>query len=280
MPELPDLEVIKDVLARRMPGAHIVSVRILRPLVVRNLLGGEISEHLVGQTVDSVKRRGKFLLMTLANGLSLVINPMLAGRLRFGEPLPKDRRRDALIISFADGQELRYFDAKDMGKVYLTGDPGAVPGFGTMGPEANDPSLSLEVFAERLSSYRGEIKGILIRQDFVAGIGNAYSDEILWRAGVYPYRRRTSMTSDEVRSVFEAMKSVMAEAIGTLAERVGEEIEIELRDFLGIQGRRGEACPRCGSGISEVHHGGSSTYFCRQCQPGVLVNSGRRIQNR
>ena len=214
MPELPDLEVIKDVLARRMAGAQIVSVHTLRPLIVRNLVGGEISEHLVGQTVDSVKRRGKFLLLTLSNGLSLVINPMLAGRLRFGEPLPKDRRRDALIISFASGQELRYFDPKDMGKVYLTENLGAVPGFDTMGPEANDPSLTVEIFAERLSVYRGEIKSILTRQDFVAGIGTAYSDEILWRAGIYPYRRRTSLTSEEVRSVHEAIRSVLGKRSG------------------------------------------------------------------
>ena len=164
-----------------------------RPIIVRNLLGDDFAGHVTGRAFADVRRRGKFLLLGLDDGTALVINPMLAGRLRYGEPLKKDRVRDALVLRLADGRELRYHDAEDMGKIYLTLDLGQVPTFLDLGPEANDPDLTLDIFLQRLRRHPGEIKGILTNQEFVAGIGNAYADEICWRAGIYPFRRRASL---------------------------------------------------------------------------------------
>ena len=172
MPELPDLEVIRAFLAPRLAGAEIASAEVRRPLVVRNLLGGDMADCLVGCRFTGALRRGKFLLLPLDDGTWLVINPMLAGRIRYGDPLPRHRTRDALVLGLADGHELRYHDAKDMGKLYLTADLGQIPTFGDLGPEATDPALTLEVFRERLRRHHGEIKGILTNQSFVAGIGN------------------------------------------------------------------------------------------------------------
>ena len=168
-----------------------------RPIIVRNLLGDDFAGHVTGRAFADVRRRGKFLLLGLDDGTALVINPMLAGRLRYGEPLKKDRVRDALVLRLADGRELRYHDAEDMGKIYLALDLGQVPTFMELGPEANDPDLTLDIFLQRLRRHPGEIKGILTNQEFVAGIGNAYADEICWRAGIYPFRRRTSLDADE-----------------------------------------------------------------------------------
>jgi formamidopyrimidine-DNA glycosylase len=271
MPELPDLEVIRDYLAPRVVGVTIAAAQVRRPLVMRNLLGGDPADHLIGRTVTAVKRRGKFLLFSLDNGVTLVIHPMLAGRIRHGTPSPRHRVRDALVLRLGDGSELRYHDAKDMGKVYLTADLGQVPDLITLGPDATSPDLTLEEFRGRLRAYHGEIKRILTTQTFVAGIGNAYADEICWRARLYPFRRRASLTPDEVHELYTALRAVLAEAVELLSNRQEEAVAGELRDFLAVHGRAGQPCPHCGTAISEVRRARRATHFCRNCQPGLLV---------
>ena len=271
MPELPDLEVIREFLAPRLPGVAIAGAEVRRPILVRNMLGGDFAEHVAGRAFTDVTRRGKFLLLGLDGGLALVINPMLAGRIRYGAPLGRDRTRDALALRLADGHELRYHDAADMGKIYLTADVEGVPAFAGQGPEATDGELTPEMFRERLRRHPGEIKGTLTNQAFVAGIGNAYADEILWAARIYPFRRRTSLSPDEVAVLYDAMRTVLADAIATLRGRVGDAIDVEVRDFLAVHGKPGQPCPRCGTSISEVKRERRATDFCRTCQPGLMV---------
>jgi formamidopyrimidine-DNA glycosylase len=271
MPELPDLEIIRDYLAPRVVGLTIAGAQVRRPLVMRNLLGDDPVDHLIGRTFSGVGRKGKFLLFSLDDGVTLVIHPMLAGRIRHGPPSPRHRARDALVLLLGDGSELRYHDAKDMGKVYLTDDLSRVPDLTTLGPEATSPDLTLEEFRARLREYHGEIKRILTTQTFVAGIGNAYADEICWRARLYPFRRRASLTPDEVAELYAALRAVLAEAIELLSNRQEEAIAGELRDFLAVHGRPGQPCPRCGTAISEVKRTRRATHFCRNCQPGLLV---------
>jgi formamidopyrimidine-DNA glycosylase len=274
MPELPDLEVIREVLTSRLVGATIASVEVRRPIIVRDLTGlTDLSAQLVGKHFTGVARRGKFLLLALDDGLTLVVNPMLAGRLRLDAPSDKDRKRDALVLGLEDGRELRYNDVADMGKIYLTHDLVAVPAFAGQGPDADDPALTLEVFRERLKRHNGEIKGILTNQVFIAGIGNAYADEILWCAQIYPFRRRASLGPDEIARLYGCLQAVPGKAIETLHERVGERIDVEVRDFLAVHNRPGEPCPRCGSTISEVKREKRSTNFCRVCQPGLMVGN-------
>jgi formamidopyrimidine-DNA glycosylase len=282
MPELPDLEVICEYLAPRLPGIQIDSAEIGRPIVLRNLLGDDMAAQLAGRRFTGVRRRGKFLLFELdghaGDGAGimrapalLVITPMLAGRLRYGVPLGRRRTRDALIMKLSDNHELRYNDQVDMGKLYLTTGLDQVPGFEGQGPEANDPELTLEVFRERLRHHHGEIKGILTNQAFVAGIGNAYADEILWSARIYPFRRRKELSPEELARLHSAVQTVLAEAIATLRVRVGEAIDVEVRDFLSVHGKPGQPCPRCGTTISEVQRERIATHFCRMCQPGLLI---------
>jgi formamidopyrimidine-DNA glycosylase len=256
MPELPDLEAIREFLAPRIAGVPIEAAEVRRPLVVRNLLGGGLAEQLVGRRFVDVGRRGKFLLLPLDSEATLVVNPMLAGRIRYGEPLPRHRTRDALVVRTADVAQ--------------------VPTFADQGPEATDPDLTLEKFCQRLRRHNGEIKGILTNQAFVAGIGNAYADEILWRAGIYPFRRRPSLSEEEVAQLHAAIRAVLSEAIDTLRERVGEAIDVEIRDFLAIHGKAGQPCPRCGTPVSEVTRQRRSTSFCRACQPGLMVGGRGR----
>jgi formamidopyrimidine-DNA glycosylase len=276
MPELPDLEVIREFLAQRIVGVLIASAQVRRPIVVRNLLGGDVAEHLAGRRFIDVGRRGKYLLLSLDDGSKLVINPMLAGRIRYGEPLSRHRARDVLVLRMADGRELRYHDAKDMGKVYLTDDLARIPGYARQGPEATGPELTLDLFRQRLRKHRGEIKDVLTSQTFAAGIGNAYVDEICWRAGIYPFRRCSSLSDEEVARLYAAMRATLAEAIEALRARVSEAIDVEVRDFLSVHGQAGQPCPRCGSPISEVRRARRPTNFCRTCQPGLIIGGRGR----
>jgi formamidopyrimidine-DNA glycosylase len=276
VPELPDLEVIREYLDPRLAGVGVEAAEVCRPLVVRNLLGGDPAAQLTGRRFLGARRRGKFLLLPFADGATMAVNPMLFGRVRLGLPLGRHRTRDALVLRLDNAQELRYHDAKDMGKVYLVSELGQVPTLDELGPEATDPELTAEAFVARLRRHVGEIKGILTNQSFVAGIGNAYADEILWHARLYPFRRRPTLDAEELARLYEGTRAVLLEAIQTLRERIGDAIDVEVRDFLAVHGRAGQPCPRCGTAISRVTRERRDTDFCRQCQPGLMVGGRSR----
>jgi len=272
MPELPDLEIIREVLARRIIGRRIAGVQVLRPLVLRSLEPEVASEGLLaGCTIVDVLRRGKILLLQLDNGAWVAVNSMLAGRLHLNSSRARRRSRDYLVLEFDDGVELCYHDRKGMGKIYIVRDLSLIPGYARLGPEPLDPELTLAEFTERLKGYRGEVKGVLTRGALVAGIGNAYADEILFQAGVYPFRRVTSLSHDERINLYVAMRRTLSQATDALRERVGEDIHIEIREALQVHNRKGQPCPRCGTRISEIKVGGRATSFCRHCQPGSLL---------
>ena len=279
MPELPELEVVREVLTRRLAGRRIESVTVAPkggPIVIRDLTGQGFANLLTGSLIGSVTRRGKFLLFTLrpanasAPSPTLAVNPKLTGRFQLCPPGAKKAGPVHVTLLFADpSQELRYVDQKRMGQLYLTRDLATVPDFCEMGPEALD--VSLEDFCRRLTSFRGEIKGILIRAPFVAGIGNAYADEILWQARIHPYRKRTSLSPEETEHLYQAMQATLREAIMKVRQEMSDDIHLKPRDFFAVHMRSGQACPRCGTTISAITANQRVTNFCRTCQPGGLI---------
>jgi len=274
MPELPDLTVVKEYLQQNIVGQSILGAELVRPTVLRDLTGEGLENALVGRRLTDVERRGKLLILTLDEGARyLVINPMLAGRIQHVRPQERRRQRTYIILSLSDGRELRYTDARSMGKFYITDQLELVPDLQEMGPDALDPDLTPELFVQRMKRYRAQIKSLLCRQSFVAGIGNAYADEILFRARIYPFRKRTDLSEEEMERIYWAMREVLTEAIEILRERMGEDIgrEEEIRDFLQVHRKGGQPCPVCGTPISEITAQRRVTSFCRKCQPGSLV---------
>ena len=138
-----------------------------------------------------------------------------------------------------------------------------------MGPEPFD--VTLEEFRRRLKPFRGEIKGILTRGQFVAGIGNAYADEILWTARLHPYRKRTQLTGEEIERLYDAMRSTLSEAVDKVRLEMQDNIHLKPRDFMAVHMKTGQPCPRCGTPISLVGANQRITNFCRSCQPGGLI---------
>jgi formamidopyrimidine-DNA glycosylase len=274
MPELPELEVVRDVLMRRVAGKTIDAVAVLPPggaIVVRDLMNAGLVEALTKATIQAIARRGKFLLFTLerVDKFYLVVNPKLSGRLQLAKSGEKRLPKTHIVLTLSSGDELRYIDQKVMGQVYLVRDFAQLLDFAGMGPEALD--ISRAEFGEQLKKFRGEIKGILTRGEFVAGIGNAYADEILWAAQLHPYRKRTQLTNEEINRLFDAMQTTLREATEKVRVEMGEQIHLKLRDFMAVHMKTGEPCPRCGTAISLVGANQRITNFCRTCQPGGLI---------
>jgi formamidopyrimidine-DNA glycosylase len=275
MPELPELEVVRDVLQRRVVGRNITNVLLLPPggpIVARDLTGTGFQSGLSGARIQAVRRRGKFLVISLAVAgpqIYLAINPKLTGRLQLTDASQKRMARTHLVLDLDDGSQLRYIDQKQMGQLYLTSALEHVPEYSGMGPEALE--VSLQEFSRRLRSFRGEIKGILTRGAFVAGIGNAYADEILWGARLHPFRKRTQLSDTEVAALFAAMHTTLTHAIEQVRLEMQEQIHLKPRDFLAVHMKTGQPCPRCGTPISLVGANQRITNFCRACQPGGLI---------
>ncbi|MBE0526943.1 MAG: Fpg/Nei family DNA glycosylase, partial [Candidatus Thorarchaeota archaeon] len=147
-----------------------------------------------------------------------------------------------------------------------SGDYSGVAGFNGRGPSALDPDLSLDVFKERLKQRQGQIKNVLRNQTFIKGIGNAYADEILVYAGINPFRRRATLTEDEIEKLYESMRKVLTQIRDVLSGRSLDEIAIEKRDFMMVHNRGGGICPLCGGRVSEVKANRFKTNYCQTCQ--------------
>jgi formamidopyrimidine-DNA glycosylase len=278
MPELPELTVVTEVLNRRILGQTITTAEAIPPgaaIVIRDLTALGFDVALRGAQFESVVRRGKFLVFSLAGTgrpLWLVINPKLTGRLQLCEPRDKKAGPVHAVLHLSGGIDLRYIDQKKMGQVFITRQPpeeSPIADFAGMGPDALE--ISREDFKARLKPYRGEIKGVLTRSDFVAGIGNAYADEVLWWAMLHPFRKRTSFKLEELDRLYDAMRACLLDAIEQVRAEMGEDIHLKPRDFLAVHMRTGEPCPRCGTAISYIGANQRITNFCRTCQPGGLI---------
>jgi formamidopyrimidine-DNA glycosylase len=290
VPELPDLTVVADALHAALAGRTARSAAAPGPLAVRGT-PAEL-QALTGQRVDTIQRRGKFLLITLERD-AIACNPMLTGRFQLASPGDKLPAKTAVILGFgprasvpADAArwtknaswlpandaavEVRYRDPTQMGKIYLqpAGVDRPVPGLGEpdQGPDADDPALTLEAWRQRIRRHPGELKNLLRNQSFVAGIGNAYSDEILHVARLLPFRKRASLANEEVDALYEATRTTLSSAIEVLKARVPPTFERQVRDFLAVHDKGGQPCPQCGTKITEVRAGGFITSFCRGCQ--------------
>lgn len=289
MPELPDLAVVVDALHASLVGRAVVAADAPGPVAVRGT-PAELAA-LAGQVVRSVTRRGKFVTFEFERD-RVVVNAMLTGRFQLAAPSARRPAKTAVGLRFGERArsprtaaswtrgaawlaandvpiEVRYRDPTQMGKVYLlpAGVPRTVPGLDDdLGPDADDPALDLATWRDRIRRHPGELKPLLRNQAFVAGIGNAYSDEILHAARLSPFRRRSTLAPEEVDALYASVRTTLAAAIATLRDRVPPTFETEVRDFLAVHRKGGQACPRCGARISEVASRSEATSWCRSCQ--------------
>jgi len=273
MPEAPDLEVIREYLTDHVIDADITEASIIKPSVLRSL-AGDMTTDILWRSLEFVERQGKFLLIRLSGDRMLVINPMLTGMFQHCTPKTRVFKRTCLTFDLSDGTQLRYLDDKQMGLFYYVRSDQLhkVPRLSEQGPDVLE-GMTLEEFQQRLKRYPGEIKGILTRGAVISGIGNAYSDEILFDAQIYPFRKRKSLSDDELQRILDSSRSVIEDAIPILRKRMADNIHVKVRDFLKVHNKGGDPCPRCGHQISEITDNKRITSYCRQCQPGMLLRN-------
>ncbi len=274
MPEIPELQHVAAVLRERLGGRRVANVDVPRPIVVR-LPREDFEAGLLGAELEIVERSGKFLLFHFDRGSVMAVNPMLTGRFQWTADA-KAHARTCFTLGFcpADGETdalaIRYIDERFLGKVYLIDEDAldTVPVLCEQGPDALDPELTEEVFLKRLKRYRGQVKNALVNAKFIAGVGNAYADEILFTARIHPFTKISTLDSDRRSRLYHAIQETLEWASSEAATQIGERIDRKPREFLRVHRKGGEPCPKCGATISEVSPNRRITSFCRSCQPG------------
>jgi formamidopyrimidine-DNA glycosylase len=272
MPELPEVETVARGLRASLVGCTItgVEVRWIPTLVPPD--PATLARRLVGQVVSGVERRGKWIVIALDDGDTLLVHLRMTGQLVLEPADSPDDRHVRALFSLGDGRRLRFSDQRKFGRVVLTADPQSR--LGELGPEPLADDFTAECLQKMLMQRRGRIKPLLLNQRFVAGLGNIYADESLWRAGIHPLRQADELDSAEVRRLHQGIRSVLQAAIDgggtTLADSAYRQPDGrpgEFYDLLAVYGREGQPCVRCGGLIERIVVGQRGTHFCPRCQP-------------
>lgn len=282
MPELPEVEALRDYLADRMTGHRIARVQ---PIAVNVLKTYDPPlDAVVDRTCVAVTRRGKFLSLATEDGPHLVTHLARAGWLRWRaeEPPPARPGKGPLAFRLRLAEEEGGFDLTEAGTqkrlaVYCVWDPDDVPGVARLGPEPLDDAFDLATFSALLRGKRHQIKGVLRDQSVIAGIGNAYSDEILHAARMSPYRLASELTEDERRALYEALRETLWEAVERARGLATSALKAEKRSGMRVHGRAGEPCPVCGDTVREVSFRDSSLQYCPTCQTNGRPLADRRM---
>jgi formamidopyrimidine-DNA glycosylase len=274
MPELPELEALRIRLAPRLEG-KLITAATVNPKKAHMLRYPveNFADELPARRIVSLTRRGKHMVFGTELGAGgaarwLVINPMLGGRFQMADGSTPAPATEVFTIRIEGKQEMRYLDFRDMGRIYWVSDlEKEVPGWSLVGPEADSVTeMGLEVFRKRLRRFRDELKDLLRNQEFLAGIGNAYSDEILFEARLLPLRRRASLKPADEEVLFAAIPTVLARAIEAILANANYEESKQDRSFMAVHMKGGQTCPRCGHRISQLGSNREPLNFCRGCQ--------------
>jgi len=268
MPELPEVETIKNELSPWVVGQSFTQVTIFDAELVCGGSAEEVRRGLIGQKIESLGRRGKYLIFHLANGKSLIIHLRMTGSLLLN---PKEVERYArAVFHLSNGHRLVFRDRRRLGLIWLVDDADTV--VGKLGPEPLDENFTPGILGQRLSRRRIPVKAALLDQGIVAGIGNMYADEALFAARIHPLRKADALSPAEVRALHNCIRRVLEAAISSKGASVDTYVRPEGElgtahfDFK-VAHRGGEPCPICGSTIERVPVQNRGTYFCPRCQP-------------
>ncbi|MCR4428498.1 MAG: DNA-formamidopyrimidine glycosylase [Caldiserica bacterium] len=267
MPELPDLEVIKENLRKKILGFEVKGVHFLKKSSGKPS-PEVIQEGLIGEKLVLVDRRGKFLKFGFKKGSLLLAHLMLEGQLEIKSSGEAPEKGTCAVIDFKEGNGLHFIDPRGWTKLffYPAGKSGEPEELANLGPEPLSPEFTPEYFREGLRKLRGTLKMALMEQEFISGIGNAYSDEILFKAKISPLKPAKDLTEREKDLLFKCIKETLLWGIEETKTRMGEEVRGEIREFLQVHRKEGQACPRCGTKIQRIEVEGRGTYFCPRCQ--------------
>lgn len=272
MPELPEVQTLADDLKRKITGQRIKSVLVIWPGHLKNHSPNNFKKEIAGAKILDVGRRAKNILIYLDKNRVLLIHPKMTGNLLLGKLNDFKHNKHVHLIFMLSGRKvLAFSDIRKFGKVAL-GDKNKIIDNLGVGPEPFDKHFNFTKFKGIVSRKKRSIKTVLMDQKNIAGIGNIYSDEILWLAKINPLRLASSLKETEFKRVYNHIKPLLKKAIkfrGTSISDFKDTAGVpgEYKKFLKVYGRAGEKCSRCSSLIIKVKINGRSGHYCPRCQP-------------
>lgn len=286
MPELPEVEALAAFLREHASGRTVARAEAASFSVLKTF--DPPLTALAGLTVTGAGRRGKFLGLCCARPQGsewhLVMHLARAGWLRWRDDIPEKPAKPGkgplafrVVLDDGSGFDLTEAGTQKRLAVYLVGDLADVPGIATLGPEPMADDFTPEVLAGILAGRRTQIKGVLRDQHIIAGIGNAYSDEVLHAARMSPYKLAAGFTPDDVAVLHQAIKATLADAVARSAGLAAKDLKSEKKTGLRVHGRAGRPCPVCGDTIREVSFADSALQYCPACQTSGKPLADRRL---
>ncbi|WP_458040997.1 MULTISPECIES: Fpg/Nei family DNA glycosylase [Bacteria] len=286
MPEMPEVQGLVEFLRGRIVGLQIAKASVAQIAALKTFDPQITALH--EASIVSVDRAGKFVDIGCRGPadepLHLVFHLAKAGWLRWYDSVPTTlvkpgRSPIAIRVSLSDGSgfDLTEAGTKKSLAVYVVRDPADVPGIARLGPDPLDPAFTVETLAGLLEGRRTQIKGVLRDQSIIAGIGNAYSDEVLHVARMSPYALAASLTAEDVQGLYDAMHATLQDAVATASGKPPADLKDAKRRGMRVHGRRGEACPVCGDTVRSVFFADNSLEYCATCQTGGKVLADRRL---
>ncbi len=282
MPELPEVEALVNDLRTRLDGRAIARVDVVAFSVLKTF--DPPVTALSGLLVDDVRRHGKFLDIDLG-GLHLITHLARGGWLRWRDEQPTAPPRPSkgplalrVLLDDGSGFDLTEAGTKKRLAAYVVTDPQQVPGIERLGPDPLDEAFTIDVFRGILhSAGRAQVKGVLRSQSTIAGIGNAYSDEILHVARMSPFKPASGITGADLQQLYDAMQTTLRDAVARSDGVAASELKKEKKSGLRVHGRTGLPCPVCGDDVAEVSFADSSLQYCPTCQTGGKPLADRRL---
>jgi formamidopyrimidine-DNA glycosylase len=281
VPELPEVEALARFVTEQAGGATVERAELGSLSALKTY--DPPLESLVGHTVVGAQRRGKYLCVQV-DDLWLVAHLARAGWLHWRDPVPPARARPgkgplALRVGLSSGAG---FDLTEQGTekrlaLWLVSDPTAIEGVARLGPDPLSPGFDEAALSGVLSKAPGQLKSVLADQSLLAGVGNAYSDEILWAARLSPFKPASRLDGEEITRLYEALTEVLRSAVERSLGQAAKELKDAKRAGMAVHGRAGQACPRCGSTVREVYLSNRSFQYCPACQTGGKVLADRRL---
>jgi formamidopyrimidine-DNA glycosylase len=278
--ELPEVEVVrrdleKDVVGRRIAEVDVRRMKNTKRVIRRHKTPKEFRDRLKGHRITRAERKGKYILLHLDDGNVLVAHFGMSGRfLRGNKRVPLDNHTH-VIITFQQGGDLRFVDPRTFGELFVTAadELGKVKELGHIAIDPLEDTFTWQQFHQMLASRASKLKPLLLDQQFVSGLGNIYSDEVLFSAGLRHDRMSGVLSAQEVRRLYRAMQETVQEAIRFRGTTLGDDAYVdvfgkpgEYQNELKVYGRRGQPCRRCRTPIETVKYSGRNSYYCPQCQ--------------
>lgn len=286
MPELPEVETVKEVLKSWIVGKKIKRVFVLYPPIVENVSEAFLNETLVNQEVEDIQRKGKFLIILLSQNV-LISHLRMEGKYYFGQygeeaentytylegsQYPKNKHVH-FIIQFADDTILLYHDVRKFGRIQLRSkeDYQLTPSLHHLGEDANITKISAKQLYAKIHPLKRSIKQVLLDQTILAGLGNIYVDECCFLAKIRPTRKASTIKIKECQALLDAAKFVLERAISLGGSTIrsyhfANDVDGKFQNLLAVYGREGKPCRNCGNPISKIKHGGRGTHYCPNCQ--------------